>query len=547
MSYPWRNFRDWLDDEENVGNLLRIKTPINCGNPNSIVDAVPRKVREENFRVYNNPGASGKQFKTEVKALARYLHTLPNKPIGFIERPRYNLPSVPLVINPWCTRERVWRMANCTDKESFIDVFKNMSTRLISPVVVNKNQAPVKEIIIKEKDIDLYQNAPRVWVEFENQPWSPCGGGQWIIQDAESGNHDLGMWRAGFYEWKNGDPKNPWSEDRRKKYMYVTLVFLDRYGPAQVTGEVASKGGAYYRDNYRKFNKPMPAAYAMCPDPGVTLASVAKLSVNWPLIDDYDVAGGIRGAPVEVVEAETIPGLMVPANAEYVFEGEILPEDYIVPPNSEGIIEGYMIGGEACPVFRIKCITHRKNPIWCTTWSSKGIDQEGVHSSLVKMLVEAEMSNYLRGLGFNIKDIVYSTDFVVIQTGIDGAEKPPNYGKQILTVAGVQGGIGKYTIVVGPDVNPYNLEDVWFAVGQRAQPITDSIMNQAELASQGIWEYPPGVRVIHPLYPGGESICIDALIKVPERMSSHCTRTDPLSWELEMIAKMEKKLGGTNK
>jgi len=545
MAYPWESFRDWITDEEKIGNVLRIKTPIKCGDPNSIVDAVPPKVREENIRVYNNPGANGKQMETEVRALARYLHTLPNKPIGFIEKPIYNLPSVPLVINPWATRERVFRMANCKDKESFVQVFKNMSTKLLPPVVVDKKNAPVKEVIIREKDIDLYRDAPRVWTEFENMPWSPCGGGIWIVRDPETGNHDLGEWRAGFYEWQNGEPGNPWPEERRKKYMYVTLVFLDRYGPAQVTGETASKGGAFYREKYRKFKKPMPAAYAMCPDPGLTLAAIAKGSVAWPLTDDYHVAGGIRGEPVEVVESETIPGLMVPAHAEYVFEGEILPEDYIVPPSAEAIFEGYMIGGDACPVFRIKCITHRRNPIWSTTWSSNGIDHEGVHTSLAKLLFEAEIINYLRGLGFNIKDVVLSMDLLVIQTGIDGAEKPPNYGKQILSATAVEGNEMKYTIVVGPDINPYDLESVWFALGQRSQPITDSIMNQSELAAQGIWEYPPGVRPCHPLYPNGESIGIDALIKVPERMNSHYTRSDPLSWQLEVIERMKQKLQKT--
>lgn len=38
MAYPYKNFREWLSDEEKLGNVVRIKTPIKCGDYNNIVD-----------------------------------------------------------------------------------------------------------------------------------------------------------------------------------------------------------------------------------------------------------------------------------------------------------------------------------------------------------------------------------------------------------------------------------------------------------------------------------------------------------------------------
>lgn len=357
----------------------------------------------------------------------------------------------------------------------------------------------------------------------------------WVVLDPETQTHDLGEWRGGLYDWENGDPSKPWPEERRKKYMYATLVYA---GPGE------SDGGRFYREKYRKLNKPMPAAYVMCPDPALTVVASAMQSLVWPEngVDEYSAAGGVRGEPVEVVESETIPSLMVPAHAEYVFEGEFLPEDYIVSKYGEAVWEGYMFGGEACPVFRIKCITHRKDPLWHVTWSTNGLDHEGVHTGLVTQLSEAEETNYLRQCGFNVKAVVWYQGMVIIQSGVDGLEKVPYYGKSILMAARgcptLIGGL-KYFIVVGPDINPYDLGDVLFAVSTRAQPVSDSIVIEKGLSAHGDPSAIPG-----PLgwKTYGEQILIDALIKVPERMTEFEVRSDPVSWEREAIERIREKL-----
>jgi 4-hydroxy-3-polyprenylbenzoate decarboxylase len=52
----------------------------------------------------------------------------------------------------------------------------------------------------------------------------------------------------------------------------------------------------------------------------------------------------------------------VPATAEIVIEGEV-PTDYLEKEGPFGEFTGFMAGGRNCPVFNVKCITHRKNPI----------------------------------------------------------------------------------------------------------------------------------------------------------------------------------------
>jgi len=79
-------------------------------------------------------------------------------------------------------------------------------------------------------------------------------------------------------------------------------------------------------------------------------------------IDELAVAGGIAGRPIDVVKCETID-IEVPATAEIVLEGEILA-DTLEPDAASGEHLGYMIVNEHVYPFNIKCITHRKNPIW---------------------------------------------------------------------------------------------------------------------------------------------------------------------------------------
>ncbi|MDO8465787.1 MAG: UbiD family decarboxylase, partial [Gallionella sp.] len=117
----------------------------------------------------------------------------------------------------------------------------------------------------------------------------------------------------------------------------------------------------------------MPAAITLGIPTDMNIVAALR-SFRWPASgDEYELAGALRGEPVDVVAAETIPGMMVPADAEWVIEGEFLPEEEKMPEFAEDIASGYMFGGEKCPIFRVKCITHRKDPWWdSTTFSSSG-------------------------------------------------------------------------------------------------------------------------------------------------------------------------------
>ncbi|MBN8280607.1 MAG: UbiD family decarboxylase, partial [Gammaproteobacteria bacterium] len=106
--------------------------------------------------------------------------------------------------------------------------------------------------------------------------------------------------------------------------------------------------------------RPSPIAWVIGAEPAVYLAAVANLPMG---VDELTVAGALMGAPIELVKART-SDLLVPANAEFVIEGEVLP-GVMEPEGPFGESAGYMSDVEARPVARITAITHRRDAIFC--------------------------------------------------------------------------------------------------------------------------------------------------------------------------------------
>jgi UbiD family decarboxylase len=105
--------------------------------------------------------------------------------------------------------------------------------------------------------------------------------------------------------------------------------------------------------------KPAPIAWVVAAEPAVHLATVANLKYGQ---DEVEFAGALKGAPIELVKAKTVD-LMVPARAEIIIEGEVIPgETALEGPFGE--FAGYMGPVAPKPVARITAITHRGQPIF---------------------------------------------------------------------------------------------------------------------------------------------------------------------------------------
>lgn len=525
MTYPYKSFEDWLSDEERLGNVLRIETPIKCGDDSSIVPI--------------GNGIPGKQPETEMRAVSRYLHSLPGKPIGVVENPIDNRPDIPVVVNPWPSRQRVLRGMGLATINDLCRKITDIPRNRIKPLKMNKTDASCKEAVIFARSVDLRSAIPRVWVEFHQCLWSGFNGTA-IIYDPDTGAHSLGKIRVGQYEWQNADPAQPFPEERVKTCMYAAI----------------SRGGTRPTNTSRRYlrnleqHKPLPGVFVFGSPPDLHVVAALK-TLPWPENgDEYEMLGGFRKEPVEVVQSETIPGLCVPAHSHWVLEGEFLPEGEKLPEfaGDDNFIP-YIIGGGVYTVFKVHCITHRRKPLWTASLSSSGglHGQEGTHSGLACLNLEAEALNHLRGLGFLVRNVALLAGplVTVIQLEVDGREKPfPAYGKKVgmaLAAYGVHIAT-PYIIVVGPDIDPHNGRDVLWAMGMLSKPVADAV----------VWkDGTPGIEMMlglssggNPAVSNGEQVVIDATTPVPERYAAWRPRSDPPEWEKEAIAKMKKKIEG---
>jgi 2,5-furandicarboxylate decarboxylase 1 len=111
-----------------------------------------------------------------------------------------------------------------------------------------------------------------------------------------------------------------------------------------------------------KEGKPLEVAIAIGLDTAIRLAA-ATSGISVPLgFDEYSIAGALRRDPVEIVRGETV-GVMVPARAEIVIEGVILPH---VRKREGPLVNFSGTYGEAAlsPVIKVKALTLRKDAIY---------------------------------------------------------------------------------------------------------------------------------------------------------------------------------------
>ncbi len=123
-----------------------------------------------------------------------------------------------------------------------------------------------------------------------------------------------------------------------------------------------------YNTKYQARDETMPVAISVGSDPAFSLASAMMVP---PGLSEADLAGGLRGSPMELVRAET-SDLLVPANAEMVIEGEVRPYERLLEgPKIEAF--GFSTGPrQPFYAIRVHCITHRANPIIPETHQTDG-------------------------------------------------------------------------------------------------------------------------------------------------------------------------------
>ncbi|MGI9289920.1 MAG: UbiD family decarboxylase domain-containing protein [Gammaproteobacteria bacterium] len=456
---------------------------------------------------------AGPQNK-DMAALMRHLHNDNNVALVMRNLQNYNTPEVPMVFNPYGTRERTAMTMGLRDpREAKLQHAKILGDTHSwhDPVLVDQKDAPCREVIIPEQDIRLDKQIPHVWFGKEGPAYITNGVG--ITKDPETGERNIGWYRTALM-WQAYNPaEEEYPEGYDQRFMAVYAYWNP---PMNHIGNHLFKAS--------QTGKPLEVAFACSCDPSVHLAAATGLPYGQ---DEYRFAGGLRGAPVELVKCETVD-LEVPATAEYVIEGELHWEEQ-VPIGWHSNVAGYYDKMHIIPVMKVNCITHRKNPMWYATIE---MVPPFDHNYIGMLPVEGEVLSDLQSKIPEVKDIVVTPSMLyIVQLSVDGAKKPhAEFGKYVIhAVWGASGRwarTAKMVVVVGPDVDPYDLNTVEWAIMTRVQPVSDTVMNPH---GQAFVDDPSA-----PMTPAGfpavsEQMGIDATIKVPERFDDYreVSQADP--------------------
>ncbi len=223
--------------------------------------------------------------------------------------------------------------------------------------------------------------------------------------------------------------------------------------------------GLHYYGKYEPRNQPMPVAIAIGTEPICAFIASTFLPAG---VSEVDVAGAVRGEPVELVKCETID-LEVPATSEIVIEAEVPPRERVME-GLFGEFTGYMAGTAANrPVFKVKAITHRNNPI--LTVSCMGVPIDDSHASIT-ITKGAEILKLLRDEGYPIVDLYCPPEFsqMMVIVSIRVLYANLAYGVASAIWGSHMGRTVPYVVVVDDDVDPTDMDQVMHALVTKCHP-----------------------------------------------------------------------------
>jgi len=350
-------------------------------------------------------------------------------------------PGMPVLTSLLGNKQRVALALDMPIESKALDIGRQWVDRLargkISPQYVSS--APCKANVVKGDKVDLFK--------FPAPQFYPRDGGRYIgtacfliNRNIDTGRINLGTYRTMIYDEKRAGIQLLKGKD----------------------AEVDLRG-------YAERREPMPVALVVGADPVLFLCSSTLFGQDE---SEYDAAGALRGEPVKVVRGETVD-LPIPATAEIVIEGEIMPGE-LLEEGPFGEYTGYYSGKGRVPrdFISVKAITYRDNPIFWATTVGKPVTDTHMIQSINRA---AALWDGLQGVKI---------------PGIKGVYCPPAAGGRFVAIVSVKqqypghsthaglasfstvmGNYGlKTVIVVDDDIDPENMDQVMFALGLRFQP-----------------------------------------------------------------------------
>ncbi len=372
----------------------------------------------------------------------------------------YDLPVVSGIIR---SRERAMMALGCESYREIEDKLKQAIDRPIPPTYVETS--PAREVTLTGDDVDLYKLPIPMSSVYDGGPMITAG--VVIARDPELGVN------SGIYRFIVKEK---------------SLTGIDIVTPNNMR---------LFAQRAYEQGKPLPISISI----GTHPIEITGSGYRAPLgVDEMAIAGGLRGAPVELAACETID-LPHVADAEIVLEAEILPTGWTWPEGRFGEFTRLMGGLHWNPLVRIKAISMRRDAIyynlhmpWENTW-------------LAAPTRYAAIRQALKTAGVQVKDINVTLGGCAFWHAVISIRKQPGEGKNALLAALSVMDL-KHVVVVDDDIDVFDPTEVEWAIATRVQGDKDVMIVGNARAKPLDPSLPQGYGVV----PTGAKVGIDATI-----------------------------------
>lgn len=421
MTYPYHDLREYLDDLDRRGLLVRVQRPVDKD-----CELVPL-VRLQ-FRGLPAAARRGFSFEQVTDGRGRCFDGT-------------------VAIATFAASPEMYGLAVGGGVRTPGEAWGRALANPIPPVAVAATDAACKEVVLDPDELDRTGGVdafphPISTPGFDPAPFLTAGC--WITRDVEDGSYNAGIYR--------GMVKGP----RR--------IGLQMDTPSQHIAIHLAKA--------RRAGRQLEVAIVIGAVPALALSSAQKLPYG---TSEYELAGGLTGRPLEVTRCETVD-IEVPAQAEIVIEGVIDPT-VVEPEGPFGETSGYMGGRTWSPVVEVTCITHRRHPV-VQAFISEFPPSE---STLMRKIGFENV--YFRHLRDNCniasvrKVTFYEAASVNMLIVVQLDHPTPGQSMQALyAVAGYEPSMGKIIVAVDEDIEAADLENLVWALSYRVQPARDVVI-----------------------------------------------------------------------
>ncbi len=499
------DLRDWIKTLEKHGELKRIREEVS---PELEITEITDRVSKIGSRShpFASAAADGKDGAPTESGATKEKYA-PGGPALLFENVKGH-PGYKVLINQFGSErrmalalgvdrldeiaERIQGLMELKAPEGLLDKLKMLpqlgALTSAFPKTVSAKDAPCKEMVRREKFNINYFPILKCW---------PHDGGRFITlpcvhtrdpgRGGGTGKRNIGMYRMQVYDGQttgmHWQRQKVAAEHYREALRNAAAAEAEAdptlsAASARVAMMAESAGGAVSLPEGTPGGTPqislgnlkgsrLEVAVAIGTDPATTFAAIVPAP---PEVEEFLIAGFLRGKPVEIVKCETVD-LEVPAHAEIVLEGYVELGE-LRPEGPFGDHTGFYTLEDEYPVFHLTCITHRKDPIYAATivgkppmedaWMGKAVER--IFLPAMKMTIPELVDIHLP-----VEAVFHNLMIVSIKKSYPGQARKVMHAIWSLG----QAMFTKCIIVVDEDCDVQNIPEVVLRVANNIDPERD--------------------------------------------------------------------------